>query len=166
LFQIALEKPSDLILSAIIFSIALPAYHSERIIVPLTVLYLFFENYKTLWSQKYLKFFMVSLLLAIIISLHTIKIIRTPGFLARVSTLGIFSWQKTWGIKEWPSLYLSYFSPRQLFWLGDAGPRSSFPDLSVFFVWQLPLFLHGLYLLCTRNISPKLKKFIFLMLII
>lgn len=166
LFQIALEKPWVLVLSAVFFSIALPAYHSERILVPLIVLFLLIKNFKTLSSPKYLKYSILGLVMALIITLPTIKIINTPGFLARVSTLSIFSSQNSWGIKEFPSLYLSYLSPRYLFWLGDSGPRSSYPGLSVFFLWQLPLYLHGLYLLFTKKIPPKLKHFILLLLII
>lgn len=166
LFQIALEKPWVLILSSVFFSLALPAYHSERILVPLIVLFLLVKNFKTLISPKYLKYSILGLFLALIITLPTILILQTPGFMARVSTLSIFSSQNSWGIKEWPSLYLSYFSPRYLFWLGDSGPRSSYPGLSVFFLWQLPLYLHGLSLLFTKEISPKLKHFILLLLIL
>lgn len=166
LFQVALQKPIYLIFSSIFFSIALPAYHSERILVPLTVLFLLTKYFRVLTSPAYLKYTLISLFFALLISIPTIKIIQTPGFLARVSTLGIFSSQNSWGVKEWPSLYLSYFSPRQLFMLGDAGPRSSFPELSVFYLWQLPLLLHGLYLLFNKRIFPNLKSFIFLLMVI
>lgn len=166
LFRLALEKPAFLILSSILFSIALPAYHSERILVPLTVLVLLIRNFKVLVSSKYIKYSLIGFLLALIISIPTIKIIRTSGFMARVSTLSIFSSQNSWGIKEWPSLYLSYFSPRYLFWLGDSGPRSSFPGLSVFYLWQLPLFLHGIYLLFNKKIYSRLRNLILLLLLI
>ncbi len=166
LFQVSLQKPAVLIFSGIFFAIALPAYHSERILVPLILLYLLVKYFKILFSSKYLFYSVLSVLIGFIITLPTLRIINTPGFLARVSTLGIFSGVNSWGVKEWPSLYLSYFSPRQLFWLGDAGPRSSFPGLSVFYLWQLPLYIHGLYLLFTKKISSNLKQFIILFLII
>ncbi len=166
LFQLAIEKPIYLVFSSIFFSIALPAYHSERIIVPLIVLFLFIKHFKFLISTPYIKYSILSLFLALLISIPTIQIIRTPGFLARVSTLSIFSSNNSWGIKEWPALYLSYLSPRYLFWLGDSGPRSSFPGLSVFYLWQLPLYIHGLYLLLNKKKFPKLKNFILLILIV
>lgn len=166
LFQLSLQKPIFLVLSSVFFSVALPAYHSERILVPLIVLFLTIKYFKVLTSTAYLKYTLVSLFLALLISIPTIKIIQTPGFLARVSTLGIFSTHNSWGIKEWPSLYLSYFSPRQLFFLGGRWARSSYPELSVFYLWQLPLFLHGLYLLFNKKIFTNLKSFIFLLLVI
>ncbi len=166
LFQLSLQKPILLVLSSIFFAIALPAYHSERILVPLVLFYLLIKFHKTLFSREYLRYTLLSLVLGLAITLPTLKIVNTPGFLARVSTLGIFASEQSWGIKEWPSLYLSYFSPRQLFWLGDAGPRSSFPGLSVFYLWQLPLFLHGFYLLFTKKIPSSLKHFIILFLVI
>ncbi len=166
LFQFALEKPKFLLFSAIFFAIALPAYHSERILVPLMVIFLFIKYFKIITSRSYLKYTLISLFLALAISIPTIRIINTPGFLARASTLSILSPKNSWGIKEWPSLYLSYLSPRYLFWLGDSGPRSSYPGLSVFYLWQLPLYLYGLYLLFNRKIPSKLKSFILLLLII
>lgn len=166
LFQFAFEKPLFLVLSSLFFAIALPAYHSERILVPLIVLFLFVKYFKVLTSPSHLKYSVISAVLALIISIPTIKILQTPGFLARVSTLSIFSSQNSWGLKEWPSLYLSYFSPRYLFWLGDSGPRSSFPGLSVFYLWQLPLYLYGIYLLFATKVPSKLKNFILLLLVI
>ena len=165
LFLLALKKPWLLVVSAIFFAVALPAYHSERILVPLILLYLTVKYFKIITSPQYLKFSLLSLVIGILISIPTIRIISTPGFLARVSTLSIFG-GTSWGPLEWPSLYLSYFSPRYLFWLGDSGPRSSFLDLSVLYLWQLPFFLHGLYLLFNSKTSSSLKQFIVLMLII
>src|SRR5581483_352373 len=55
---------------------------------------------------------------------------------------------------ELGSLYLSYFSPRFMFILGDSGPRSSFPQLSTFFVWQFPFYIYGLYLI-VKGIHKK-----------
>ncbi len=34
-----------------------------------------------------------------------------------------------------------------MFVLGDSGLRSSFPELGTFFIWQLPFYIYGIYLL-------------------
>jgi len=165
LFQLSLKKPVMLVLSAFFLAIALPAYHSERILVPLIILFFVIKYFKILTSPSHLKYSIIGLVIGIVITIPTIEIFNTPGFMARVSTLNIFG-ANSWGVKEWPSLYLSYFSPRNLFWLGDSGPRSSFPGLSVMYLWQFPLFVYGIYLLFTKKIASDLKQFIILMLVI
>ena len=164
IFQISLKKPWLLMVSAMFFAIALPAYHSERILVPIFLIYLLTKYYKVLISPSFFRYSLIGLLIGVFMSIPTLKIVSTPGFMARVSALSIFSTQHGWGIKEWPSLYFSYFSPRQLFWLGDSGPRSSFPGLSVMYLWQLPLYVYGLYLLFKSKLPKNIKSFVILML--
>ena len=48
-----------------------------------------------------------------------------------------------------------------MFNLGDYGPRSSFPDLSTFFVWQFPFYIFGLIRLF---INRSLKNYGFVIL--
>lgn len=145
-FYKSLKQPSHLLLSAVMFAIAIPAYHSQRIITPLVVLVLLLRYRQKLMTKDYRLPLVKVVLVGLLISLPTLSIIFTPGFLARASTLNIFSHQPLISsIKEFSSLYFSYFSPRNMFFLGDYGPRSSFPQLSTFFLWQLPFYLFGLY---------------------
>lgn len=188
LFILALNKPRWLVFSAVIFALALPAYHSERVLVPLILLFLFYKNYSVLLDRKHLKYFLAASLIGLILIWPTVKILTTPGFLARLSTLNIFSTPTTLlpgflpgfsgsfsalannhaflSLKEFFSLYLYYLSPRSLFLLGDSGPRSSFPELSVFYTWQLPLYLYGLYLLFKDKRLGELRSFTIFLLFI
>ena len=186
-FYRGLDKPKNLILSVILFSIAIPSYHSQRIITPLFSLLLFLRHRKKLLLSSHLKYLIAGLILGFIILLPTISVSLTPGFLARASGLNIFSWhrQAPWGYipnlsqivdlivnnpivlstKEFLSLYFSYLSPRSMFALGDYGPRSSFPELSTFFLWQLPFYIAGLYALVKRKFD-ELSFFTIALLII
>lgn len=188
LFMIGLNKPWVLILSAIVFAVSLPAYHSERIITPLTVIALFIRYKKILFTRRYLKHLIIGAAAGIIITLPTLFVASTPGFLARASGLNIFSHERQMpsgyqenaagplgliinnpvylSTKEFLSLYLSYFSPRNMFYLGDYGPRSSFPDLATFYVWQFPFYILGLYFLIKRKDLGDLKFFTFFLLLI
>lgn len=184
-FYKSLERPKFLLLSAFLFAIAIPAYHSQRIITPLTMLVLFWRHNKTMLSKTHLKFLLAGLLIGFVISLPTISIIRTPGFLARAAGLNIFSHLRqmpdgyiseykgilgtvvngSWFLstREFFALYFSYLSPRFMFVLGDYGPRSSYPELSTFFLWQFPFYILGLW----KIISKKKKgEFDFLVLLI
>ncbi|MGB6882107.1 MAG: hypothetical protein WBD86_02310, partial [Microgenomates group bacterium] len=61
---------------------------------------------------------------------------------------------------------VSYFSPRNMFVLGDYGPRSSFPELSTFFIWQFPFYLYGLYLLFKNKNLKEVRFFTLSLLLI
>lgn len=180
-FYKALKHPTWLVLSAIMLAIAVPAYHSQRIVAPLMLVLLFLRHRRKLLSPKWRPALVASLIAGFIISLPTLSIALTPGFLARASGLNIFSQVRqlpagfiegyqgplswvvngTWFLSTWEfaSLYLSYFSPRNMFFLGDYGPRSSFPELATFFVWQFPFYLYGLYLLFKKKGLGELRFF-------
>lgn len=181
-FYKALKNPKYLMLTAVMFAIAVPAYHSQRIITPLIVIALVLKHKKILFTKKFRFYTILSAIIGILISLPTISIVGTPGFLARASGLNIFthvrqmpagflenydgvlsfivnsSWILT--IREFLALYFSYLSPRYMFNLGDYGPRSSFPELATFFVWQFPFYIWGLYIL----LKQKQSEFKFLIL--
>ncbi len=179
IFFHSLKRPWLLIISAILFAIAIPAYHSERVVAPLIGLVIFLRYRKILLSKTHFIYLIAGAVVAFIISLPTLSVARTPGFYARVSDLNILAVGKPAGIlenyhgflapvvnnkiilsvHELGSLYLSYFSPRFMFILGDSGPRSSFPELSTFFVWQFPFYIYGLYLVVKKKELSELSFF-------
>lgn len=180
-FYLSLERPKFLILSAIMFAIAIPAYHSQRIITPLMVLILFFKYKKTLLKKTHLYYLLWAGVIGFIITIPTLSIALTPGFLARATGLNIFTHARqmpsgfienylgplfpivngSWFLttREFLSLYFSYLSPRYMFILGDYGARSSFPELSTFFVWQFPFYLWGFWTLLKNKKLENLKFF-------
>jgi len=165
-FYKALQNPKHLYLSALMFAIAVPAYHSQRIITPLVVLFLVFSHRHELLATSYKPYLKKAFLIGLLISLPTLSVLNTPGFLARASTLNIFANQSFLSaIREFFSLYFSYLSPRNMFFLGDYGPRSSFPQLSTFFFWQLPFYFYGLYKLLKSKIVSHISIFLFLLLV-
>jgi 4-amino-4-deoxy-L-arabinose transferase-like glycosyltransferase len=185
-FYCSLHKPKLLILSAILFAIAIPAYHSQRIITPVLLLVLFIRFYKILLSPTHKKFTVAGVIIGLLISLPTLSVMATPGFLARAGSLNIFSQTGKLpsgfsescsglactitnnsfflSLQEFASLYLSYFSARSMFILGDSGLRSSFPYLATFFFWQFPFYIYGLYVIF-KNKSLKELRFIVLTLL-
>ncbi len=188
LFFKSLKKPKLLITSALSFAIAIPAYHAQRIITPLTLIALFIKYRKTVLDTEHIKNFVIGILVGIIVCLPTVLVAFTPGFLARASGLNIFSHNRylpagynltytgifNWfinnsfllSLKEFLSLYFSYLLPRNMFILGDYGPRSSFPQLSTFLLWQFPFYIYGIYLLIKNKQLGNLRLFtIFLLLI-
>ncbi len=185
-FYIALKRPWVLIISAILFAIAIPAYHAQRIVTPLMLFILFIRHKKILLSVTHIKYLVVGGILGLIISLPTLSVAGTPGFLARASGLNIFTSKQSAGtlenyngflkpiinskiflsIQEFSSLYVSYFSPRNIFALGDSGPRSSFPELATMFVWQFPFYIYGLYLMIKKKELGEFRFFTIALLLV
>ncbi len=187
-FLKSLKKPYLLILSSLMFAIAIPAYHSQRIITPLMILVLFLRYYKILFDKAHRSYLFWSIITGLIISLPSLSIIFTPGFLARASGLNIFthirqmpagfianysgflspiingSWFLT--TREFLSLYFSYLSPRFMFSLGDYGLRSSFPELATFFVWQFPFYIWGIWIILKNETWRPLRFFTIALLLI
>jgi len=187
-FYKGLKNPKVLLLSALMFAVAIPSYHSQRITTPLTVGILFLTHRRVLLDKLHKKFVIWGSIIGLTILIPTLSIAFTPGFLARAAGLNIFSHLRqmpdgfiqnysgylsplingSWflSVREFFSLYLSYFSPRYMFILGDYGPRSSFPDLSTFFLWQFPFYIWGLWALLKSKNLGNLKFFTLLLLLI
>jgi hypothetical protein len=53
-----------------------------------------------------------------------------------------------------------------MFYLGDYGPRSSFPELATFYPWQLPFYLIGLYGLFKNQKYKELRFLTILLLLV
>lgn len=188
-FYYSISKSRYLIISVLSLAISFNAYRAETLIVPILGIVLLVRFRKAFLSllKSHVTTIIPSILLGLVLVLPMVLIMRTPGFQARTSSLNIFSFsrQLPWGyqdsigsiqkiinnplqlsIKEFSALYTSYFSPRYLFSLGDAGPRKPFPDLATFFVWQFPLYLIGLYFLLKDKQTNKLKTFVFTLLLV
>ncbi len=184
----SLKKPYLLMFSALFFAIAIPSYHAQRIVTPLMCLVLFIRYRATLVSKSHLKYLIIGAVIGFLISLPTLSIANTPGFLARASGLNIFSHSRqnpagyidnyagilspiingSWflSVQEFAALYVSYFSPRNLFVLGDSGPRSSFPEIATLFIWQFPFLLIGIYKLVKNKDMSDFKYFVLSFLLI
>lgn len=188
IFYLALDKPKLFILSAVLFAIAIPSYHSQRIVTPLIILVLVIRHRQKIFIKQNRVILGSAAILGLLISLPTLSVATTPGFLARAAGLNIFSHlrqlpagflENYHGIfggfinnpiflstQEFLSLYFSYLSPRFMFILGDYGPRSSFPQLSTFFIWQFPFYIYGLWLIIKEKSLNEVRFFTLALLLI
>lgn len=168
-------KPKFLILAALFFALTILTYHSQRVITPLFLLAFFIRHKKTFLSKTHKVAVIFSILVGLMVLIPSLAIITTPGFVTRASGLNIFNYstrppggfvENAKGIlggianlpiflstREFIFLYFSYFSPRNLFFLGDPDPRASYPGLSTFYLWQFPFYIFGVYRLMTHKMS-------------
>jgi len=63
------------------------------------------------------------------------------------------------------SLYVAYYSPRNLFFDPDPDRQRSLPELSVFYPWMIAPFIAGLYLFFREKVAGNKKIILFMLFI-
>lgn len=111
------------ILSALMLSLSAYAYHPMRLVAGLIMVWRFNWTAMIVFGVTQIPLWYLSFL---------------PGPNMRFTNL---TWLSTVPVKGWVreylSQYISYFNPRNLFWLGDPDPQRSVPNLSMFYFWQV-----------------------------
>lgn len=171
--------------SAFIFGLALYAYHSERIFIPLLVLIMGFLWFKQILPLK--KYAIQALLIGFITVLPLIPVVFDKTSMVRLTGTSVLadqtgllhrSVQKLQIDKESGNFYgtffdnrrvvymqkifdgyVSHFSLRWLFLSGD-NERHHAPDHGLLYLWELPFLFLGMYYVAT--IGGKLAWFLFL----
>ncbi len=184
-FILAIRRnPWFLPASAFLFGLALFAYHSERVFVPLLVLGLTFIFRQKLWQVK--KQVLISILIGLIFVLPIFNLLMQKGTLQRFQGTSIYS-EKTpllarnidkleidkekgdeigilldnrrvTYIIAFISGYISHFSPNWLFLAGDEA-RHHAPDVGLLYLWEIPFLLAGILLLPSQKGWQKLLIF-------
>jgi len=169
-----------LVVAAFLLGLSADTYHSERLLSPLLLIVSVIIFRKIFWKRKNLKILVISLLLYSIAVIPQIIIIFTPANTTR--GLGTFYFKAisnqveisnlpppvSWPVSisyEFLSQYLSYFSPRNLFFQPDSDPQRSYPELSVFYPWMVVLYLIGIVVLTAHRNQLNSKFTIMLLLV-
>ncbi len=163
---ISLKSKIFLILAFGVLGLSVNAYHTQRMLSPLTLI-VFLTLYKdVVFQAKYRIFLIIAIVLFTIFLLPQLYLLTTPAGLNRAK--GVFYSQflssPYFLIREFSAQYLSYFSPRNLFFQPDPDLQRSLPELSVFYPWMAMPFLTGLFFLIKENIFHK--KFILMLLLL
>ncbi len=170
---------SGFVISSILFALSLYAYHSERIFVPLFVLFLFILYRRSLFPQK-IPSVVMAFVVGIIVALPLVGVFTDANVLKRLQGTSSFR-QKTEllsgtipkleydrSVGWWPGVlfdnrrveyakvvtrgYLAHFSPKWLFLTGDLE-RHHAPGMGLLYFWELPFILIGIYQLITQKKS-------------
>lgn len=148
-------------LSLFFFALSMYSYQSERLVVPLfgaVAVALFRHKLWKVGRELILPSMLIVVLLVPLLSLS----LKAGGY-HRVVGVSIFSEEKQppgWieqeakgllvnnthylRLRQITALYLSYFSPRNLFVEGDYDKQRSVENFSVFYSWMLPFLVVGL----------------------
>jgi 4-amino-4-deoxy-L-arabinose transferase-like glycosyltransferase len=172
-------KPKFFILSAISFVLGFYAFNAHRVFIPLLCLLLGAIYFKDLLKVK--KYIGISIVLGLILLAPFIAYLRTPESKLRFNEVNIFSdldiirqsnkliaqsnnsiFAKVFDNRRvlysltYAKHYLDFFNPSYLFFSGDVNPRFSLRDTGELFLWELPLFLIGFYLLISQKTKTSL----------
>lgn len=176
-----LDNNKGLILGMLLLSLSTYAAYTQRFIVPMFLVGFFVLFRKKLLMKKNKKSFFKGLLLVLFTQIPNIYLLTTPAFFPKGNLLStdIVGFLADKGsrylpypvafvlsyIREFLSQYLTYFSPRSLFYLPDPDMQRSVPELSTFYFWMVIPYLFGIYYLWKKR-KENFSKLIFLLLII
>lgn len=143
-FVKSLKHPSYFYLTAIAFAFSIYTYNPAKIFVPIFISYLIILFRKYLWRKKEA---FISLLIFLPIFFFLFSFWISPEGMTRVRTSG--------GIINNPLdiilSYLSYFSPKFLFFSGDPNPRHSSPNMGQLYLVEIVTIIVGFWVLIRKQ---------------
>lgn len=185
------KKVLFVILSSLFFALSLYTYQSEKIFAPTIVLILAILFKKNLLASK--KQAVLALIVGLIfvlpilrVSLNSQALIRLKGTSAfssanllyefssermiydreKKNALGLaFDNQNFANAQIFLINYFSHFDPRWLFTNGGADSHKV-PGMGLFYIWEVPFILYGIYILLSKNFPKNTKWLIFLWLLL
>jgi len=166
-----LKKQKLFFVGILFFVASMYTYQAPRFVAPafIAVSILFSKNWLPRW-----KLWLTGSIFAVVLYLPILSLFFLPSSYHRAVGVSIFSdassppgydpnlgsFQNFFLIpRQLTSLYLAYFSPRNLFWLGDYNPQREIAGFSVFYIWQLPFLFIGMWKLIKKksiDIKPLL----------
>lgn len=167
-------KPILLPLAVISLVSAMYTFNSSRIVVPILGLFLVCAFYKKL--LKHIKISLFSFILGIVIVLPVLLFMTSSQAKLRFNEVNIFtdigiidrtnqeikndnnsSFSKiihnrrlAYGI-EYVHHYLDNLAPQFLFIKGDGNPKFSIQDVGQLYIWEIPFFIAGIFLLFRKK---------------
>lgn len=171
-------------LSFLFASLSIHMYQSEKVFVPLMLLFISLLNVKKIWvSQKY--YYLIGVIVAFVVALPLLlNILTNEDVLLRAKGVSVFSNQtvllsrssqkliadKDAGyipglimdnrrvefIRQVGAGYLSHFDLNWLFISGDIG-RHHAPSMGLLYLWELPILFVGIYLLAFLKVKKEIK---------
>lgn len=168
------DKKQYVIFSIILFVISIYTFNTARIVAPLLVLLLGLIFRKQLIENK--KQTLVAIMVGIILILPTFKFLLTPQASLRFKEVNIFSdidvvktanqeiandnnafWSKILHNRRlaytvsYLRHYFDNFNPNFLFIKGDGNPKFSTQDVGQMYLWDMPFFVIGIFMLIKKK---------------
>lgn len=178
---LSLRNPKLLAIALPIISLATHADYAQRLVAPLLFIGIFIIFRKKLLQKKYLKYIVIGSAIAFLIQIPNFFMLTTQSFYTKTEHfyfdviasqsqkishfLPDFLAVPLAFIREFSSKFLTFFSPRSLFFFPDSDPQRSMPALSNFYHWMVIPYLIGFFIV-GKTIRKESSKFILLLLLI
>jgi 4-amino-4-deoxy-L-arabinose transferase-like glycosyltransferase len=160
--------------SGILFALSMYSYQAERVVVPLFIISALIVSFNNFWKIKTKLILPIIILFILMIPLLSLtfkpggyhravgvsifsQITNPPGWISDISP-GVLINNKTYlRVREVSSLYLSYFSPRNLFNFGDYNRQRSVENSSVFYSFMIIGLVFGIWKIIKKGtVNTKL----------
>lgn len=167
-------RPWSYILSLLMFVCSLYTFNTSRIVAPLLVITCVLLFWRELFNQK--KQFIIAGIIGLLVFFPLVKFLITPQAALRFKEVNIFSDVEVVKISNQEianehnatfskivhnrrflytvSFFRHYFdnlNPSFLFITGDGNPKFSTRDLGELYIWDLPFFIIGIFLLFSKK---------------
>ncbi len=175
LFLAAMQEKKWLLpLSAISFVLSVYTFNTARVVAPLLVVVLGLFFLKKLWERKMVV--LISMIVGVLLLLPTLHFLFSKQAGLRFQEVNIFSdvsviktinqegandhnawWSKAIHNRRlvfsvlYVQHYLDNLSPSFLFISGDGNPKFSIQDVGQLYIWDLPFFVIGAFLLFRKK---------------
>jgi len=168
-------------LSMFFFTASMYSYQSERLVFPIFILVAIGFVFRKLWKIRG-RLILPSLIIFVVL-LPLLFLSFKPGGYHRAFGVSIFArglkppgWisGESSGLivnnevylrgRQLTALYLSYFSPRNLFIEGDSDKQRGTEDFSVFYAWMLPFMFLGIWHAAKRRGTGEKLLFLWMVL--
>lgn len=168
------EKQWYLPLSIASFAASLYTFNSARIVAPLLIVMVTIGFWRVLWLRK--KITIISIIIGLILILPTLPFLLSPQAKLRFQEVNIFSdvnivktsnqeiandhnawWSKIIYNRRllYGAAFLQHYfdnvSPDFLFIKGDGNPKFSTHDVGQLYIWDIPFFITGIFLLLRKR---------------
>lgn len=168
------KKTIFIIVSVIAFCLSVYTFNSARVVAPILVIVLSIGFYKKLFKIK--KYVLLAGIIGFLMILPIFKFLTSTQASLRFKEVNIFSdieivktanqeikndnnavWSKIIHnrrvayTREYLKHYFDNLSPEFLFIRGDRNPKFSIQDIGQMYLWELPFFIGGIFLLFRKR---------------
>ncbi len=178
---IGLKSQKYFIPGIVFLSLSTYAAFPERFAVPIFLILFSFIFRKQIFSTKNKKYLYIALAVGLVSQIPNLWLLTTPAFFPKSNLFysniilslaaksnhflpNLISIPIAF-VREFSSLYFTYFSPKSLFFGGDPDLQRSIPELSTFYFWEIIPYVIGIYFAIKMR-KKEFVKFLALLLLI
>lgn len=180
LFYKSLDKGKYLIWGSIFAALSTYSSFNEKYLFPIFITSYLILFRKQIFNKQNSKYILNSFFIFLILEIPNIMLVPTLSFTSKAGLFDKAFIESQAGkiviipkylafslafIREFFALYISYFSPKNLFFLPDSNLQRSIPELSVFYTWMAIPYFFGLYYFI-KDRKQIINKFVLLLLVI